>query len=815
MHSGFRVHGAFLTALILASGCAYGQQRRIAGRIDNAQRISLHGNINPRATSANDRGPVDPSLQLSYVTVELAQSASQKADLENLLAQQQDPASPNFRQWLTPQQYADRFGLSAADIAAVTQWLEGQGLTIAAVAQGRNWIAVSGPAAKIEAAFSTRIHRYVVNGETHFANATEPSVPAAIAGVVQSIRGLTDFRMKPRAMKPRFTSPHGNHYLAPNDIATIYNITPAYNAGIDGTGQKIVVAGQSDVPADDIQTFQRTFNLPANLPKMVLVGTNPGVVSGDRDESDLDIEWAGAVARNASIIFVYSQNVMDAVRYAIDQNLAPVISVSYGACEPETPQFQANAFQSWARQANLEGITWFDATGDNGAADCNDSQNPGLAVDAPASVPEVTGVGGTEFSENGGNFWNPFNDANGASALSYIPETAWNTSVADGSPAASGGGVSIYFGKPSWQVGPGVPADNFRHIPDISLASSPDHDGYLVYSDGNTSAQVYGGTSCATPVMAGIAVLLNQYLVSNGKQAAAGLGNINPKLYALAQSSPAVFHDITTGNNIVTAPVGYNAGPGYDNVTGLGSVDAWALMTSWSGGGSTPPPVTAKISGLTDAAAFHTTYSPGMIMSVFGTGLSPSAEVAGSLPLPVSLAGVTATVNGFAAPFYYASPGQLNIQVPYDTPVNTTATLQVNNNGQVTSQTFSVAPASPGIFTDRNSVIVPNGSAAAGQTTTLYITGAGAVTPPISTGFAPPASTPLNLLPAPQNTTVTVGGLPASTTCTYCFVGIPYGLAGVVQINFQVPAGLAPGLQPVIVTVNGVASPAAKIDITN
>lgn len=937
-HSGPRFFSALLIAVFVASAGANAQQSRITVPIDNAQRVALTGHIHPRATPGNDRGRVAPTLKLSYVTLTLTQSDAQKADLKTLLSEQQIPSSPNYHRWLTPSQYADRFGVSPEDIGQITQWLQSQGLSIAAVAQGRDWIAVNGSAAQIESAFGTEIHQYVVDGETHFANATNPSVPAAIAGLVLSIRGLNDFRMKARIQKSKFTSGSGNHYLAPNDVATIYDITPAYSAGINGSGQKLVIAGQSQVPASDLQNFQSAFNLPANLPQMILVpgSRDPGVSSGDREESDLDLEWSGAVARGASIVFVYAEDVMTSVQYAIDQNLAHIISVSYGACEQETPQSEVQAFQSWAQQGNAQGITWFDASGDDGAADCDDSQNPGLAVDTPASVPEVTGVGGTSFVEGGGTYWNATNDANGASALSYIPESTWNTSAQDGEPASGGGGLSIYFSKPSWQVGPGVPGNNARNVPDIAGNASPDHDGYLVYTDGSTQPQVYGGTSCPTPVMAGIAALLNQY------QQSAGQGNINPQLYALAQSHPSVFHDVTTGNNIVTAqvscgrqsfcqtpaPVGYYAGVGYDNATGLGSVDAWQLLTCWSGtcstttppppvitsanaalslvsnlstvgeqdttfltatatandgvttpqgvvsfsagttslgspalvgsagistatlvvqgnqlpfgsttvtatynGSSTSAPITSSVTlnvravgpssgqpvipsnGLTDGASFLPKYSPGMIMSVFGASLSPSgtAESAGSVPLPVTMQGVAATVNGVEAPLYYVSPTQLNIQVPSQTAVNSPATLTIDNNGQVASQTFYVAAASPGIFTDQSHTIVPNGSAAHGQTTTLYLAGAGAMTPPIATGSAPVTSTPLASLPAPLNTTVTVGGVQASTS----FVGIPYGLVGVVQINFQIPSRIPTGPQPVVVNVNGVASSTAYVNVVN
>ena len=187
------------------------------------------------------------SLKLSYVTLTLTQSDAQKADLKNLLAEQQNPSSGNYHRWLTPAQYADRFGVSAEDMTQITQWLQSQGLSVVNVAQGRNWVAVNGSAAQIETAFATEIHQYAVEGETHFANATNPSVPAAIGGIVLSVRGLNDFRMKPRIQKPKFTSGSGNHYLAPNDIAAIYDILPVYNAGFDGTGQRLVVAGQSQV----------------------------------------------------------------------------------------------------------------------------------------------------------------------------------------------------------------------------------------------------------------------------------------------------------------------------------------------------------------------------------------------------------------------------------------------------------------------------------------------------------------------------------------------------------------------------------------
>ncbi len=199
-----------------------------------------------------------------------------------------------------------------------------------------------------------------------------------------------------------------------------------------------------------------------------------------------------------------------------------------------------------------------------------------------------------------------------------------------------------------------------------------------------------------------------------------------------------------------------------------------------------------------------------MILSVFGSQLAPSVAVAASVPLPGQLAGVSATINGIAAPLYYVSPGQLNIQVPYETAVNAPGVLRVNNNGQTATTSFNVVAAAPGIFTNANRAPVPNTSAARGDVVTLYVTGAGSVSPGIGTGAAPAAGTPVNNLPAPaQGITVSVGGVNAPVT----FVGIPPGLVGVVQVNYQVPVGVAIGNQAVVVAVGGVSSAAAVLGV--
>jgi uncharacterized protein (TIGR03437 family) len=575
------------------------QESRIVGQIDSAQTVTLSGNLNPRAQARYDIGPVDPAFKLNYVTLVLKPSAQQQMALDELLTEQQDRSSPNYHRWLTPEQYADRFGLSRGDVGKVKGWLEGQGFTVGYIARGRNWLTFGGTASQVTKAFRTEIHRYVVDGEIHYANPTEPSIPAALESTVQGLLGLDNFVLKSsersfRASSkrplstPAYTGSSGVHVLVPDDIATIYDIARLYQASVDGTGQRVVVAGQSDISLADIATFREGI-LPVNVPQVVLVpgSADPGVTAA-QDEADLDIEWIGAIARNAQIIYVNSTGVAYSAEYAISENIAPIISFSYTfGCEQALSTTALSTARSNIQQANAQGITLLVASGDSGAAGCDapfasSEATQGSAVAVPASVPEVTAVGGSEFNDIGGNYWSNSNSATGASALSYIPETAWNESALEGELAASGGGLSMFYQQPPWQIGPGVPNVNARAVPDVALSAANDHDPYAIVTGGQ--AALYGGTSAATPVFAGIIALLNQYERSGGQ------GNINPNLYRLAQTN--IFHDITTGSNVVpcvaatpncvNGSFGYYAGIGYDLVTGLGSVDAYNLVTEWN-----------------------------------------------------------------------------------------------------------------------------------------------------------------------------------------------------------------------------------------
>lgn len=563
---------------------------RIARPVDVSRTTVVGGHVHRLAQPQFDRGAVDPGKQLNYMVLLVKPSAAQQASLDTLLVDQQNPSSPNFRKWLTPEQFGSRFGLNSSDQSKVVAWLTQEGFAIEHLARSSNWVAFSGTAAQITKSLHTPIHQFQVNGETHFANTAVPSVPEALSGVVGGFLGLHDFHATSYAkvVPPEYDS-GSSHYLVPADFATIYDVAPLYAAGIDGTGQSIAVVGESDVLLSDIASFRTRFGLPVNAPKLVPYSTTDPGFNGAQLEGNLDLEWSGALAPKATIYYVYGPSAFTAIIAAVEMNSAPVISISYGSCEIDADY---PAYSAIAQQGNAQGITLLSASGDSGAAGC-DSQGSepfatrGLSVDFPAVLPEVTAVGGTQFVEGSGAYWGA-NSTTLGSALAYIPEAAWNESATSGL-GSSGGGTSLYYPQPLWQTGPGVPNDGARHVPDVAF-SSAGHDAYEVSYLGSNVA--VAGTSCAAPSMAAMVALLNHYQIANKYQKLPGLGNINPQLYRLAQSAPSAFHDVATGNNMVrcaqgspdcsTGTFGYAAGPAYDMATGLGSIDANNLATQWN-----------------------------------------------------------------------------------------------------------------------------------------------------------------------------------------------------------------------------------------
>ena len=585
------------TLLLLVVGGMLSSTALAQRSINEADRVTRNGSVHPLARAEFDRGSADLTLSMDNMILLLSPRASAKAELDTLLAEQQNPKSPSFHQWLTPQEFGLRFGPNDQDIADATNWLKSFGFRIEGIANGKMSINFSGNVQQVERAFQTNIRQYEVNGEIHHANATDPSIPRALSGLVQGVVSLHDFPIHHHSNAAQLpinaTAADGSHNLAPGDFAIIYNLTPLYNAGIDGTGQTIAIVGRTDIVLGDVQFFRSTFGLPAKDPIFIHNGNAPGDQKGNEElEADLDVEWSGAVAKNATIDFVISKStrttdgVSLSAQYIVNNNIAPVMSTSFGLCEASLGP-TGNAFWNnlWT-QAAAEGITAFVSTGDTGAAGC-DANNAATgtvrAVSGIASTPNNIAVGGTEFNEGAGIFWAAANNPDLSSALGPIPEIVWNESALAGGVgiSATGGGVSTIYAKPAYQFGPGVPADGFRDIPDVAL-SAAGHDAYLIvqgHTNNVTGLEGVAGTSAASPSFAGIMALVVQ-------KTGSAQGNANNVLYSMARTQFAggsvVFNDITSGNNTVPGVAGFSAGIGYDQATGWGSVNAANLVNSWN-----------------------------------------------------------------------------------------------------------------------------------------------------------------------------------------------------------------------------------------
>ncbi len=695
-----------VVALFLSSlaALAVTPPNRIA-TVDSNTRGTIAHSVAGRTKAAADAGQAPADRRLEGVTLFFSRTAAQQTALDQLMIDQQTHGSPLYHQWLTPAQFGARFGLSAADLAKVKSWLTAQGLTITDSPSSNSLITVSGTIAQLQQAFGTSIHSVTSNGEQHVANVTDPVLPAAIANVVSSVTGLNDFRPRShaRTQAPAFTSGQtGTHLLAPGDFQVIYNSKPLLSAAINGTGATIAVMGQTNLSLPEIASFRAAAGLPAQVPTVIVAGTTmPTTNGGDVEESQLDMEWAGASAPNATLIYVTSAvDTFHALQYAITrtptpmQPVFPILSLSYGSCEPGNAASDLTSYSALFQEANLQGQTILASAGDEGATDCDASPTAssvtaadGLAVDFPASSPFVTGIGGTMFNDTDANWLSITPSATTAdqvtSALGYIPETVWNEYSYFKSIAAGGGGASLYFAKPSWQVGTGVPADSSRDVPDISLHAALSNVGYIycipiVAGDPNATVDSctngfrdslgnisrVGGTSAGTPSFAGILALVEQKLGETN-----GLGNINPILYGLGGT--AAFHDITTGSNSspcahgspdcqTATSIGYSAAPGYDLATGLGSIDATNLANTWSsavaaGGSSTTGTAVSYVTVTVPSGAQSCGLTSGSLtVTVQVTANDPNGPVptgavqllvdGGAVGTPVTLTGGAATL---------------------------------------------------------------------------------------------------------------------------------------------------------------------------
>ena len=602
---------------------------RIMQAVDESNRVTLRGNVHRLARAEFDRGAVPESQPATHVALILKRSDEQETALRQLLDQQQDKSSPNYHKWLTPDQFGKQFGPADSDIQSVTDWLTSRGFSNIKVSPGRTRVEFDGNIGQISSALQTQIHHFYVNGKMHTANVSDPQIPAALSPVVAGVVSLHDFR--PHALvhrlgtfrrtkdtgvvKPLFTfgscgSSTPCYAVGPGDFAKIYTAPPTVSGVAPGTGVTIAIVQDSNINVADVTQFRSMFGLPATPAVNVIVnGPDPGIqgpdsATDDEAEADLDVQWAGAVAPGAQIDLVVSEDSESvgmfgtdlSASYIIDNNLAPIMSESFGACEASIGASSEPFYVDLWQQASAQGITAIVSTGDSGSANCDPDQtspnqdvaNNGIAVSGIASTAYNVALGGTDFQNAGSvqnspsgtsSFWNATNGSGSTSAKGYIPEWPWNDSCAATATAsnlttcttaivnansnpsaqnfgidviAGGGGPSTINPKPSYQSGiTGMPSANFRQLPDISLFSGNGTNAsfYVIcQEDANTGTgsstsscdlsspfadfQGVGGTSAAAPAFAGIMAMVNQ---KTGQRQ----GNANFVLYQLYKNGSA------------------------------------------------------------------------------------------------------------------------------------------------------------------------------------------------------------------------------------------------------------------------------------
>ena len=583
-------------------------------------RVASPGSVSGHATAI---GPV-PAAARMHIT--LALKVHHQAALTQFVAQVSDPSSPLYREYLTPQQFGQRFGASEAELRAVRASLRAHGLAAGPVPPNHLSIPVTASVGAIERALRIRIEHVAL---AHDRRATIASAPPAldstIAPDVQAVIGLNGAAAPhPHVLRGALTRrlavgerPHvqtggpqacaaasstasqDGAYTA-DQIASAYGFSGLYGAGDLGQGVTVAIFELEPNDPNDIAAYQSCYGTHTAVSYLPVDG---GAGSGEGSgEAALDIEDVIGLAPQVNLLVYQGPNAnqsvpnsgpYDVFQAIINQDRANVVSVSWGECEQLEGSSGAAAESTLFEQAAAEGQSIVAASGDSGSEDCNNANNvpnPSLAVDDPASQPFVTGVGGTSLT----------------SAASPPAQATWNnggnpTGLIGITAGAGGGGVSALWGMPGYQSAAasalhvananssrtacGASSGLCREVPDVASDADP-NTGVVIYFNGSGSAvaqpsgwQAVGGTSAASPVWAALLALADASSACHGSP----VGFANPALYKAASSAySSDFYDVTTGNNDLTGTNGglYPAGAGYDMATGLGTPNATPLAAA-------------------------------------------------------------------------------------------------------------------------------------------------------------------------------------------------------------------------------------------
>jgi subtilase family serine protease len=629
-----------ISAIVISTAALIAAMLAMAPSV-SAQSVSLSETVAPEANRLSPLGHADPAKVL---TMAIEFMPRNQAEFDALIAAQQDSSSPQYQQWLTPDDYTRRFGPTERDFNAVADWLTSSGFQVTRGSREEGMIRFSGTVAAVEKEFNAKIMTF--GDGSQFANTSAPEIPAAFAGLIGYIAGLQNLSQLEPAVK--FSRIHGlptakppktsgvgtklksglspawawtnwnpadsGYTFAPPDFYTFYDENPLVNAGIDGSASNdcIAIYARSNIFTELLSYFTSKpangFTLkPINLTVDTSSEDDPGVVNGPDGEAYLDIEWSHAVAPGDPITlyvadpnsFTAEQNLLDAVGAAVKQNKCGAINISFGECG-FPPAYFKTMLGPIFKKAHSQGQSVFVSAADHGVDNCFEGVPN---VSELSTNPLTTSVGGTEFVPN----W----DSDG-NDLGFVSEYAWNdTNPSDaGQNTATGGGLSqVFTRKPSWQKGDGVPNDGVRDVPDVAMIASAANPGVFNVTDNDCpnppsctdppSDEAFGspagGTSLATPIWTGISRLIQQMTGSR-------LGSMNSRIYKLANEGLVKngFRDVLTGNNTyidctlqplpnsgcpledeVTVQ-GYSAGPGYDLVTGWGTVDITTFTSAYA-----------------------------------------------------------------------------------------------------------------------------------------------------------------------------------------------------------------------------------------